>query len=437
MIRLVDSNSGTTVWAFDTLDRAVSETYQDGSIKKFSFDYANDVVEYTDCNGSVFTNTWDCMGRKTNVVISPASGLGGTYEQTFQYDGLSRVARGRDFTASESVWTWNYFDSVSRVVEEAQLTPGAERYTTSTQFTSLPVTQFEYPNNRLVASEFDALYRRSQIIEQATGAAIADWQYFGQRQATVTLGNGLVCSNMNNAQNRSAIQSGLPTPAWGNITTDQLGYDGAGRMIGKRYFNGGNVLVGFTSAYDMSSNKFFERPLHAEERSCLYDSYDSMNRLLDYQRGVLASGGGSVYHHGVPFPNNNNTRNVNPRRHFQAGGSDIFAPPDFVPLPVDSPKCDTYPKCYTYVGANARCFCRCAGNSPWSQYVRACLVGLYKEGASATLAHASCYFWAEVKFGLFSAPGGMLANCHSKCSQTSVPLMPPPVGQPTMFFNMV
>jgi len=136
-------------------------------------------------------------------------------------------------------------------------------------------------------------------------------QFFGpSRIATVTLGNGLVCSNMNNAQSRSAIQSGLPTPAWGSIATDQLGYDGAGRMIGKRFFNGANVIVGFTSAYDMSSDKLFERPLQAEERSSLYDSYDSINRLLDYQRGVLASGGGSVSTP-IALPNTDQSRNYN------------------------------------------------------------------------------------------------------------------------------
>jgi hypothetical protein len=53
------------------------------------------------------------------------------------------------------------------------------------------------------------------------------------------------------------------------------------------------VLVGFTTAYDPSGNKFFERALHAESRSSLY-AVDSMDRLLQYQRGVLGTGGGSI-----------------------------------------------------------------------------------------------------------------------------------------------
>jgi len=310
-IRLMDSNSGTTTWAFDTLDRKISETYQDGSTKEFVYDLASDVVTYTDENGSVFSNTWDCMGRKTNVSIAPASGIGGTTAQSFQYNGLAQTTFARDTANGNNADVTLVYDSIQRTVEESQTYGGNTRYVTNGGFTSLPVSQFTFPNARQINNSFDALYRRQQIIEAATSAVIASWQYFGpSRIATVTLGNGLLCSNMNNAQTRSAIQSGLPTPAWGSISTDQLGYDGAGRIIGKRYFNGSNVIVGFTSAYDMSSNKYFERPLHAEERSSLYDSYDSMNRLLDYQRGVLASGGGSVSTP-ITLPNTDSQRNYN------------------------------------------------------------------------------------------------------------------------------
>lgn len=144
------------------------------------------------------------------------------------------------------------------------------------------------------ASGYDLLYRRNSVTEVSSGAAIAAWQFFGSRTAALSLGNALTCSFMNNAQTRSAIQLGQPTPPWGDIGTDQLGYDGAGRLIGKRYFNGSAVMVGNTSAYDKSSNKLFERALHAESRSNLYPAYDLMDRLLEYQRGILASGGGSI-----------------------------------------------------------------------------------------------------------------------------------------------
>ena len=77
-------------------------------------------------------------------------------------------------------------------------------------------------------------------------------------------------------------------------------------MIAKRYVNpsGGTpppVVVGFSTEYDRASNKFYERALHAPDRSHLYEpfvggapqgGYDSLDRLLQYQRGMLSDTGG-------------------------------------------------------------------------------------------------------------------------------------------------
>jgi hypothetical protein len=93
-----------------------------------------------------------------------------------------------------------------------------------------------------------------KVDEVSDGAA---WQFFGGRTAALIHGNGIICSFMNNAQSRSAIQAGQPTPPRGSGTSDQLGYDGAGRLIAKRYLlpHGGpgspapsTLVVGFTTA---------------------------------------------------------------------------------------------------------------------------------------------------------------------------------------------
>ena len=39
----------------------------------------------------------------------------------------------------------------------------------------------------------------------------------------------LMATQKNNARTHSAVQANVPLPAWGNISSDQLGYDGAGR----------------------------------------------------------------------------------------------------------------------------------------------------------------------------------------------------------------
>jgi hypothetical protein len=107
----------------------------------------------------------------------------------------------------------------------------------------------------------------------------------------------VTCTYLNNSRTRSAVQSPLSSPAWGQVDSDRLGYDGAGRMITKRWL--GSQLneqkgyddtwpyCGFTAAYDHASNKLYERHLHAESRSHLYPDQDSLGRLRQYQRGTL------------------------------------------------------------------------------------------------------------------------------------------------------
>jgi len=84
---------------------------------------------------------------------------------------------------------------------------------------------------------------------------------------------------MNNARTNSAVQTSVSNPAWGDQSSDRLGYDGAGRTITKRYldatasasgYSDTEALVGFTTRFDHASNKDYERHLHAESRSHLY-----------------------------------------------------------------------------------------------------------------------------------------------------------------------
>jgi len=99
-----------------------------------------------------------------------------------------------------------------------------------------------------------------------------------------------------------------PNPSWGDDSSDCLGYDGAGRTITKRYvsstlssgaYSDATSTVGFTTAYDLASNKRYERHLHTENRSHLYPALDSLNRLREYQRGTLAVGASSQNVQGI------------------------------------------------------------------------------------------------------------------------------------------
>ncbi len=296
MIRLIDDNGGTTLWSYDTLDRQTVMTFHDGSTRVSSYDAGSALVEYTDENGSVFDYIYDSLSRRQAVGITHAAGVGGTTAQAFQYDGLSRTTFARDAIGGSNADVAFKYDSLGRVIEEGQTFNAPTQYVTRQEWVSFVDTQQTFASGRQITNGYDELYRRNIVTETSGGTPIAVWQFFGGRTALVNLANGITCSFMNNAQNRSAIQAGLSTPGWGDKTTDRLGYDGSGRLIAKRFLPSGSTtsLVGFTTAYDPSSNKLYERALHAESRSALYPAYDSMDRLLQYQRGVLATGGGSV-----------------------------------------------------------------------------------------------------------------------------------------------
>jgi len=104
----------------DTLDRQTMMTFHDGSTRTNVYDEAGDVVTYTDENGSVFSNTFDALGRKTTVAITLASGVVGTTAQSSQFDGLSRMTFARDSVGGTNADVTIVYDSLSRVLEESE-----------------------------------------------------------------------------------------------------------------------------------------------------------------------------------------------------------------------------------------------------------------------------------------------------------------------------
>jgi RHS repeat-associated protein len=302
------------------LDREIMMIFQDGSTRTSAYDEASNVIAYTDEIGNVFANVFDALSREvsTDIAITDVDVSTNTQSQSFAFDGLSRATFARDSNMplgeSGAYADVNlFYDSIDRVLEVSQAFGGNTRDVTNTQFKSYPVAQFQFPasGGRKIDNAYDALYRRTSVNEDSTSANIAQWYFFGpSRVAQVVLGSGLVCTMMNNAGTNSAVQGGMPgvpNPPWGSFATYRLGYDGAGRMISKAYRCFGfevpfQAVVGFTTAFDRASNKLYERALHAEERSHLYEpydssqipqgGYDSLDRLLQYQRGTLSATGG-------------------------------------------------------------------------------------------------------------------------------------------------
>ncbi len=82
------------------------------------------------------------------------------------------------------------------------------------------------------------------------------------------------------------------------------------------------------------------------------------------------------------------------------------------PEPSDSKVCKQYGS-KTYLGTGLACFCSCAGDSEWSNFVRGCLACMDNKGVNMAVAHAACYKKADDKG--YSKPHAALAFCYCKC----------------------
>jgi RHS repeat-associated protein len=117
---------------------------------------------------------------------------------------------------------------------------------------------------------------------------------------------------------------------------------------------------------------------------------------------------------------------------FQSGDIDIYVyarnnpiifkdPYGHAATPEDctntSPICDLYGPCQEYSGANARCFCKCAGNDQWSRIVRCCLRKYYDMGVPGNLAHWICYETMFMAPNPIPVPTDDIKRCYERCSQ--------------------
>jgi len=95
------------------------------------------------------------------------------------------------------------------------------------------------------------------------------------------------------------------------------------------------------------------------------------------------------------------------------------------PLKASDCTCDAYgSETYPLLGVNLKCFCKCAGDSPWSQAVRGCLACSHSNGDDVTEAHLRCYYEASKKY---SAPKTTIAACYISCGGYVPPPPYPPV----------
>src|SRR5439155_27337405 len=115
---------------YDPLNRGTITLYADGTGRTNTYDVHNNRLTSSDGNGNLVLSGYDLLNRITNNAISRGPTVVGTTNESYQYDGLSRIVRAQD---DDSLVTRNY-NSLSHITQETQrvLPTGPRRTVTST-----------------------------------------------------------------------------------------------------------------------------------------------------------------------------------------------------------------------------------------------------------------------------------------------------------------
>lgn len=268
---ITDDNGNTTQYNYDDSNRLTKQTNADGMTKTFEYDKDSNLLKATDENGSVTEFTYDAINRLVQKDITRASGVIGTTQQTFEYDGLSRLTKSfdnndPDDTSDNATVTYAY-DSLGRLLEEAQ-----NGKAVSSQWDgSNNRLALIYPNDREIETSYDKIDRIDTIKDSGSATNIVDYDYIGPgRVLERTYSNGIRMTFLNDDR------------------TKDIGYDKARRPVKLRHLTESNELIaGFEHGYDRTGNKLYETRLHEfngkKNVGDVY-AYDFANRLCTVSR---------------------------------------------------------------------------------------------------------------------------------------------------------
>jgi RHS repeat-associated protein len=276
MVSRVDDNGNTTRYQYDDLNRQVREVFADGTMNIHTYDADNHRLQTTDENRSVIARQYDGISRPTGLNITRGSGVVGTTQQLFQYDGLSRLTRAVDNNepgdATDDAVVTLAYDSLNRRLEEVQNGQAiSSRWDGDNNRVGLV-----YANGRELEFAFDHLDRIDRISGQRSAVGgqqmIADYTYIGSsRVLERSYANGARLTYLDDMRQRD------------------IGYDGLKRVVNLRHLRGDSSLIaGFGYGYDRQNNKLSEQRLDQPNVSERY-SYDSLYRLVQSTPGAGAS----------------------------------------------------------------------------------------------------------------------------------------------------
>jgi RHS repeat-associated protein len=289
----IDDLTNATRYAYDALNRRIVMQLADGTLEQAGtgatwllaapapnlagftngFDVHDNAVTMTDANGSVLSNAYDRLNRLTARAITPGAGVAGiplgATQESYDYDGLSRVVRAQD---DDSLVVRRY-DSLSNLILDQQTLNGSPAQTvTSSHDGQGNQVVCNYPGGRVLTNTYDALDRLQQVAD--AGGVIATYNYIGRtRVERRELGNGT---------RTDYLYDGIPpNPA------NDFGVRRVVRVTQTR-IAGGVILDDRTFTWDQMDNKTQRKDVRVGGPGLTFDyQYDSIDRLVHSEKTPL------------------------------------------------------------------------------------------------------------------------------------------------------
>jgi YD repeat-containing protein len=282
-----DANGNQTQYSYDDADQLIKETIGvcvaphlastcvGPKSAAYTYDAGSLLKKMVDENGSTTTFNYDAADRLVATSERHARRVTGSTSSAYQYDGLDRLTSAFDNnggSAANAVTTGLSYDSLGRVVEDRQKIGTSPFTAVDSAWRGDGLrSALTYPNGRVVSYRYDALDRIASVSGPGSAKPLATYSYIGhgrllERDYPI---NGTKLTYVNDA---------------GTVDT---GYDGLGRPVQSRVTGPGGILItGYRYTFDRVGNPHSKTALQAPDVSELY-KYDSANRLLDFNRGVL------------------------------------------------------------------------------------------------------------------------------------------------------
>jgi RHS repeat-associated protein len=289
LLNMTDRNADVTSYSYDSINRRITMTDAQPATTKYQYDNVGNLTRLTDANGHATGYAYDAVNRRTsetfpdpthNTITSTYDAVGNRISRTDQksqttnytysdlYFLLQRTypvspadiftydLSGRTLSATRGSWAETYaYDGANRVVQSVQ------NGRTISYVYNVParIRTVTYPGGRSITEQMDFRDQLSTVNDGGPNP-IAQYTYdAAERELTRGYRNGAVATYTYN------------TNDWVLSLTHKMG---------------ATLIAGFNYAFDNESDKDYEQKLHDAAHSEGY-SYDSVDRLIDYQVGTL------------------------------------------------------------------------------------------------------------------------------------------------------